>query len=144
LAQESPAKFEALRAKVESGQAEVCGGCYLEREDPLLPLDSQLWNLQQGLAVSRALLGSEIKVFARKRFGFHPQLPLLLSTNGLQRAVFLCFDDTSGVPQYSSCVVGWPSPDGKQIDAFARAPHAADSPSTFFNLGHYWFKTIRE
>jgi hypothetical protein len=144
LAQEYPVKFEALRAKVEAEEAEVCGGCYLEREDPLLPLDSQLWNLHKGLAVSRALLRSEIRVFARKRFGFHPQLPLLLSTTGLRRALFLSFDESSAVPQYSSCVVGWSSPDGKQVDAFVRAPYPADDPTTFFNLGHYWFKTTRE
>ena len=144
LAGAHPAKFETLRAKVAAEEAEVCGGCYVEREDPLLPLDSQLWNLQKGLAVSQALLNSEIRVFARKRFGFHPQLPLLLSTTGLQRALFLCFDESAGVPQYSSCVVAWPSPDGKQVDAFVRAPYPADNPSTFFNLGHYWFKTTRD
>src|SRR5262249_38655394 len=57
---------------------------------------------------------------------------------------FLCFDESSAVPQYSSCVVGWSSPDGKQVDAFVRTPHPADDPTTFFNLGHYWFKTTRE
>ena len=144
LAVEHPAKFETLRDKVVAEEAEVCGGCYLEREDPLLPLDSQLWNLQKGLAVSQALLQSEIRVFARKRFGFHPQLPLLLSTTGLQRALFLCFDESAGVPQYTSTVVAWPSPDGKQVDAFVRAPYPADNPGTFFNLGHYWFKTTRD
>lgn len=144
LAADQPSKFEALKSKVAAEEAEVCGGCYLEREDPLLPLDSQLWNLQKGLAVSKALLGQDLRVFARRRFGFHPQLPLLLTTNGLTRALFLCFDETSGVPNYTSCVVAWPSPDGKQVDAYVRAPQPADSPSSFFNLGHYWFKTTRE
>ncbi len=144
LAVAQPAKLEALRAKVGAEQAEVCGGSYLEREDPLLPLESQLWNLRQGLAISRELLQSEVRVFARKRFGFHPQLPMLLSTHGLTRALILCFDDAAGVPQYTSCVVAWPSPDGKQIDAFVRPPHPAGSSATFFNLAHYWFKTIRE
>ena len=139
-----PAEFEELRAAVASGAAEVCGGCYLEREDPLLPLDSQLWNLLKGLETSRALLQSDIRVFARKRFGFHPQLPLLLTTTGLQRALFLTFDESAGVPQYSSTVVAWPSPDGKQVDAFVRTPYPADTPATFFNLAHYWHKTTRE
>ena len=48
LAAEQPAKLDLLKAKIAAEEAEVCGGCYLEREDPLLPLDSQLWNLQQG------------------------------------------------------------------------------------------------
>lgn len=144
LAQRSPDQLAALKDAVAGERAEVCGGCYLEREDPFLPIDSQLWNLQKGLAVTRELIGAEVRVFARRRFGFHPQLPLFLSTNGLTKALFLTFDESAGVPTYSSCVVAWPSPDGKQVDAFVRAPHPAHEPQTFFNLGHYWFKTTRE
>jgi len=48
----------------------------VEREDALLPVESQLWNLLKGQAVTRALLGSDVQVFARKRFAAHPQLPL--------------------------------------------------------------------
>ncbi len=144
LAQEQPAKFEILRAKVKADEAEICGGCYVEREDPLLPLDSQLWNLQKGLAVTYHLLQTEVRVFARKRFGFHPQLPLQLSANGITRALYLSFNEGGGLPQYSSCVVGWASPDGKQLDAFVRIPYAADDPTTFFNLAHYWHKTTCE
>ncbi len=144
LSREQPAKLAALQTAITAGAAEVCGGGYLEREDPLLPLDSQLWNLLKGLETSRALLQTDIRVFARKRFGFHPQLPLLLTTTGLQRALFLTFDESAGVPQYSSTVVAWPSPDGKQVDAFVRRPYPADAPATFFNLAHYWYKTTRE
>lgn len=144
LSEIQPDKLRALRDKVGQNLAEICGGGYLEREDPLLPIDSQLWNLRKGLAVSSELLGAEVKVFARKRFGFHPQLPLLLTTNGLQRALLLTFDESSAVPQYSSSVVSWPSPDGKQVDAYVRAPHAADKAETYFNLAHYLFKTTRE
>lgn len=144
LASLHPEKFQELKARVQTEDAEVCGGVYLEREDPYMPLDSQLWNLQKGLAVSRKLLEADVRVFARRRFGYSPQTPLLLTTSGLTRALFLCFDESSGLAQYSSCVVAWPSPDGKQVDAFVRAPYAADNPQTFFNLGHYWFKTTRE
>src|SRR5262245_46635217 len=74
LAQTQPQKLDELRKHVEDERAEVCGGCYVEREDPLLPVDSQLWNLLHGQEMSRKLLGREIQVFARKRFGLHPQL----------------------------------------------------------------------
>ena len=144
LGEHQPAQLEQLRAAVQAGQAEVCGGPYLEREDPLLPIDSQLWNLRHGLDRARELLGGEVRVFARRRFGFHPQTPLLLSTNGVTKAIFLTFDESAAVPTYSQCVVSWPSPDGKQVDAFARQPKPADTAETFFNLGHYWFKTTRE
>lgn len=144
LAEQQPARMDQLRGAVQAGQAEVCGGPYVEREDPLLPIDSQLWNLRHGLDRAQALLGGEVRVFARRRFGFHPQTPLFLTTNGITKALFLTFDESAAVPTYSQCVVSWPSPDGKQIDAFTRAPKPADSPETFFNLGHSWFKTTRE
>jgi hypothetical protein len=144
LGAEQPARLEALRQALAEGRAEVCGGSYLERADALLPIDSQLWNLRQGLERAKELLGNEVRVFARKRFGFHPHTPLFLSSNGITRALLLTFDEAAALPAYTSPVVSWPSPDGKQIEAFARAPHPVDNPETFFNLAHYWFKTTRE
>ena len=144
LAEQAPQRFAQLKAAVESEQVEICGGSYLEREDPLLPIDSQLWNLRHGLDRAKELLGKDIRIFARRRFGFHPHMPLFLSSNGLAKALFLTFDDISGLPNYSNVVVSWPSADGKQVDAFARQPKFADSVETFFNLAHYWFKTTRE
>ncbi|MBI2805217.1 MAG: hypothetical protein HYX68_09595 [Planctomycetes bacterium] len=144
LAEQAPNRFAALQAAVQNDSAEICGGSYLEREDPLLPLDSQLWNLRHGLDRARELLGVEIRVFARRRFGYHPQLPLLLTSNGLTKALFLTFDENAGLPSYANVVVSWPSPDGKQVDAFARQPKYADSVDAYFNLGHAWFKTTRE
>jgi hypothetical protein len=143
MAKEQPQRLAELRERVQAEKAEVCGGSYVEREDPLLPVDSQLWNLLKGQAVARDLLGVDLRVFARKRFGYQPQMPLLLSTTGFTRALLLTFDE-AGVPQYQGCLVSWPSPDGKQIDAFVRQPHPADGAQTFFNLGHYLFKTTRE
>ncbi len=143
LARDEPEKMAALRARVLAEQAEVCGGSYVEREDALLPVESQLWNLLKGAAVSRDLLGQDVRVFARKRFGFHPQLPLFLQSAGLTRALLLPFDD-SVVPSHRGTVVSWPSPDGRQVEAFTRTPYAADSPQTFFHVAHYLHKTIMQ
>jgi hypothetical protein len=144
LADAHPDRFAKLKNAVLDGHSEVCGGGYLEREEPLLPLDSQLWNLRYGLDRAKELLGVNIQVYARKRFGYHPHLPLLLSTNGLLRTLFLTFDDVSGLPHYTQSTVSWPSADGKTVDAFVRPPKPADSSEMFFNLGHFWFKTTRE
>jgi hypothetical protein len=143
LKRDHPARLAALRERVAAEAAEVCGGCYLEREDALLPVESQLWNLRKGLAVSQELLGREVLVFARRRFAAHPQLPLLLTSNGLTKALFLAFDDAA-LPAYHSTVVGLPSPDGKQVDAFVRKAQPAGKVETWFNLGHHLFKTVRE
>jgi hypothetical protein len=141
LGREHADRLAALRERFQSEQAEVCGGPYVEREDALLPVESQLWNLIKGLATYQELLGAEVRVFGRKRSAFHPQLPTLLNSVGLHRAILLAFD-TAVVPTYRATVVNWPSPDGKQVEAFARMPHAADNPQTFFHLAHYLRETI--
>jgi len=143
LAHEQPERFASLKERVTANQAEVIGGCYAEREDALLPVESQMWNLLKGQSVSRDLLGQDVRVFARKRFGWHPQIPLLLNRAGINRAVLLAFDD-SVIPSHRTPVISWPSPDGKQIDAFARAPYAADNPQTFFHVAHYLHKSIMQ
>ncbi len=144
LQQEKPELWQTIKEKVEKDLLEVCGGCYLEREDNLLPQESQLWNLLKGGEVSQKLLGQPIEVFARKRYYAHPQLPLFLSSAGYNRALMLTLDEYSALPNYQTTVVSWPSPDGKVVDAFVRTPYKADSLETAFNLGNYLHKTIRE
>lgn len=131
VGRENPELLSAIRERFQSDELDICGGSYAEREDPLLPLESQLWNLTKGTGVAQNLLGKEINVFARKRFGYHPQLPLFLNSVGLHRAVALTFDE-SGLPSFRSTVTNWPSPDGKQLEAFTRKPLKADDPQTFF------------
>jgi hypothetical protein len=143
LGREHPKILATIRERFQNDQADVCGGCYMEREDPLLPLESQLWNLRKGTAVARELLGKDISVFARKRFGYHPHLPMFLNSVGLHRAVALTFDDST-LPSFRSTVTNWPSPDGKQVEAFTRKPLPADDPQTFFHLAYHLCQTIRQ
>ena len=75
LAREQPDRFEALHRGVQADQVEVCGGPYVEREDALLPIESQLWNLLHGLSVSRDLLGQDIRIFGRSARPFIPRCP---------------------------------------------------------------------
>jgi hypothetical protein len=143
MQRENADAFTALADLVRTEQAEICGGNYLEREDALLPVESQLWNLRRGLAVTRELLGAEVRTFARQRFGAHPQLPTWLNQFGITKALLLTLDGAA-LPTYTGTVVNWSTQDGKHIDCFVRKPFAADSVETFFNLGHYLFKTTRE
>src|SRR5262249_34956202 len=133
LQREQPERFAALKEKFQADAVEVCSGVYLEREDALLPVESQLWNLVKGTTVFRELMGNDVRVFGRRRFGSCPQLPLWLNSVGISRALLLAFD-ASVLPNWKATVTSWPSPDGKQIEAFTRSPYAADSPQTFFNL----------
>jgi hypothetical protein len=144
LAREQPEPFAVLKSLVQKDLVEICGGSYHEREEALLPYDSQLWNLREGLAATQRLVGKEVAVYARRKFGFHPRTVQQLATHGLTKLLFLLFDDASGIPSFSAPVIAWTAPDGKQVDAFARAPKSADKAETYFNLAHTWFKTTRE
>jgi hypothetical protein len=143
LGREQPERLAALRERLAADSAELCGGPYSEREDALLPIESQLWSLRTGLARYKELLDYQPRVFARRRFAAHPQLPLLLNTVGLNRTLLVPFDDAV-MPSYRSTIVSWPSPDGKQAEAFTRAPYAADNPQTFFHVAHYLHRTIMQ
>jgi alpha-mannosidase len=143
LGQKHPERLAELREKVSADLVEVVGGPYLEREDPLLPPESQLWNLLRGQAVYQELLGKEVTVFGRKRFGFGAHLPLLLQTTGFTHALLVSFDE-SALPPHHATVISWPSADGKQVDAFTRTPQPADSPQTYFHLAHYLHQTIMQ
>jgi hypothetical protein len=143
LGREQPERLAALREKAAAELVEVCGGSYLEREDALLPVQSQLWNLLKGQAAARDCLQQDVRVFGRKRFGAHPQLPLLLNAVGLNRALLLTFDE-SVLPNHRATVINWPSPDGKQVEAFTRAPNPADTPQTFFHVAHHLHRTIMQ
>jgi hypothetical protein len=143
LSREQPEKFALLRERVAADHAEVIGGPYLEREDAILPLESQLANLVKGPGVYKELLGREPRVFGRKRFGFHPQLPQLLNSVGINRVLLLAFDD-SILPDFRATVVSWPSADGKQVEAFPRAPQPAETAQTYFHFAHHLHRTIMQ
>ena len=57
LAAARPDLLAALRERLANDTADFCGGPYLEREDAILPVESQIWNLLKGLEVSEQLLG---------------------------------------------------------------------------------------
>jgi hypothetical protein len=143
LAKEQPERLAALREHVQSDCSEVCGGSYLEREDTLLPLESQLWNLLKGRQVYQELLGQDVRVFARRRFGFHPQLPQFLQHAGIGRALLVAFDE-GVLPPHRSPVISWPSSDGKSVEAFTRAPHPAESAQTYFHLTYHLHESIMQ
>ncbi len=141
LVREQPQRFASLRERVAADLVDVCGGPYLERDDALLPLESQIWNLLKGRNVYKELFDREARVFGRRRFGFHPLTPLLLQNVGMSRALLLAFDE-SVLPSHRTTVVNWPSPDGKQVQCFTRTPLPADSPQTFFHIAHHLHHSI--
>jgi hypothetical protein len=144
LSREQPERLAVLHDRAQSGDTiEIITGGYQEREDALLPIESQLWNLLKAQNIHDRLFDADLRVFGRKRFAAHPQLPMLLNGIGVNRALLLPFD-AAVLPNFRSAVTNWPSPDGKQVEAFTRSTYAADSAGTFFHLAHYLERTIRQ
>jgi hypothetical protein len=141
LAADNPEVVAILREKVACRAAEVCGGVYAEREDALLPLESQLWSILRGLSTTKQVLGDEVHVFGRRRTSYYPEMPLVLAAVGLQRALLLAFDDAA-LPSFQGAVINWPSPNGQQIQAFTRVPYPAEKSTTYLHLAHYLHRTI--
>lgn len=139
LAAEAPERFAELRAKFITdlpSAIDLCCGSYRDREDALLPPESQWWNLHAARVAAKALLGVEPAVYARKMSAFHPQLPGWLYHMGFKHAVLIS-QDGALIPTLRSTAVNWPGPDGRSVEAFCREPLPASDPGTFFNLVYH-------
>ncbi|MCE9534058.1 MAG: hypothetical protein K8T89_23515 [Planctomycetes bacterium] len=147
LATEQPDRVQLLKEKLNPDTQppilEIGGGHYREREDALLPLESQLWNFEKGKAVAKTTFGVEIDVYGRKRTAFHPQTPMFLNATGFRHALLLNFDNAV-IPSHRATVVNWSSPDGKSIDAFTRMPLKTNQAQTFFNLVYSLHQSITQ
>ncbi len=138
LAKDHPERFAELKAKAggDKPTVDLCVGAYTERDDSLLPAESQWWNLTAARKCVGELFGVEPTVYARTRSAFHPHLPGWLQHTGFTHAVMVAFD-AAMTPARNAVVVNWASPDGKAVNAFAREPLAAADPLTFFNLVYH-------
>ncbi len=139
LAEVAPERFAELKAKLppDMPQAvDLCCGSYRDREDALMPFESQWWNLRAARRAAHALFGVEPVVYGRKMSAFHPQLPGWLQHMGFKHAVLISSDGAL-IPSIRASAVNWPSPDSKSVEAFTRAPLPAHDPHTFFNIVYH-------
>ncbi|MDB5311655.1 MAG: hypothetical protein JWO38_5857 [Gemmataceae bacterium] len=146
LARQAPDRFAELKAKVTPGlppNVDLCCGSYRDREDALLPFESQWWNLRKARQTVKDLFGVEPAVYARKKSAYHPQLPSWLQHMGYRHAVLVSFD-AALIPALRGTAVNWPGPDGKAVDAFTREPLPAHDPHTFFNLVYHVRQAITQ
>ena len=138
-AEEAPERFAELTARLQasaSSPIDLACGAYREREDALMPLESQWWNLRKARAITRSLVGMAAETYGRKRSAFHPQLPGWLLHAGYKNAILVSFDGALS-PARNAVIINWPGPDGKTIDAFGREPQSAADPLTFFNFVYH-------
>src|SRR5262249_19568196 len=121
-----PARVAALREAISEGWADVVGGAYDEVEEPLLPLESILWQFRRGgQAYQTHLDGRNVETLGRRRFGLYPQLPQIGKRFGLKFAVHLGFD-AGRFPIRTESKRLWEAPDGSNLEALVRPPLGAD------------------
>lgn len=131
LADRAPERLETLRRGIEEGWIDVVGGSYEESDEPLLPLESVLWQFRHAATVYRAHLNSRtVESVARRRFALYPQLPQLARRHGIRFGVHLAFD-AGRFPVRPEAKRLWDSPDGSNLEALTRPPLAADAFHAF-------------
>jgi alpha-mannosidase len=134
LASRDPERMTALRQAIADGWADVAGGTYSEAEDPLLPLESILWQFRHGSSVYRSQLDDRnVETYARRRFGLHAQLPQIAKRFGFRFALHVGFD-AGRFPIPSETKRLWESPDGSSLESLMRPPIAADRPAQGLHL----------
>jgi alpha-mannosidase len=128
-AQSDPDRIAALTKAITDGWADVVGGPYTEAEDPLLPLESALWQFRRANHVYRTHLDDRsVETYARRRFGLYTQLPQLAKRFGFRFALHMAFD-AGRFPVRAETKRLWESPDGSNLEALLRPPLAADRPT---------------
>ncbi len=124
-----PQRMAALRQAISDGWADVVGGTYSEAEDPILPLESVLWQFRRGIEVYHAHLDDRsVETYARRRFGLYTQLPQIAKRFGFRFALHMGFD-AGRFPIRPETKRLWEGPDGSNLETLLRPPMAADRPS---------------
>lgn len=143
LQKSHPKIVEILSEKIGKGELEIVGGEHSEKETSLLSLHSILWELENGFRDYREVLGTTPKVWGRRRFGFHAQLPQLLCKQGIDGAIFFPLDD--GVfPDVEQSKLRWEGCDGTVIDALGPIPLAADRSNSFLEFSERMAESMEQ
>lgn len=136
FATQHPDRFAELKAKFHSdlpSQVDVITASVRDREEHLLPIESQHWSLGESRRVVQKWFSIEPHIAGRVRSAYHPLQPGWLQHHGFKKALMLSLDGAT-TPNRNACVVNWPGMDGQALEAFGRDPHPVHEPSTFFNL----------
>ena len=133
IAEKDPVLVELLRETWERGTADVIGGEYQEASTQLLPLESVLWQFEQGIRVFESLLHRRPTVWGRRRFGVAAQLPQILDKHNFEAAMHVALDDGL-YPDEEQSKIRWEGCDGSVIDSITRIPLAGDSATSFLRF----------
>ncbi|SIO06443.1 alpha-mannosidase [Singulisphaera sp. GP187] len=126
LADSDPEAIASIREAITEGWADVVGGSYTESEEPLLPMESVLWQFRRGAEVYRRHLDDRnVETLVRRRFSLYPELPQLAKRFGFRFTVHVGFD-AGRFPIRPEAKRLWEGPDGTNLETLTRPPLGAD------------------
>jgi hypothetical protein len=132
LAGSLPEAIAAMRAAVDAGRVELCGGLAADVPLDLATPESLLASFARGREACRTLLGSPPASFARVSGGAASLLPQLLAGLGIEGGIWTLFDG-SPLPDVGGGMIRWQG-GGTAVDLLAAAPLDARAARTVLAL----------
>jgi hypothetical protein len=111
-----------LLLKLQSSQdlIQVCGGRFIDRNDGLFPIASQLWNLREGQKIHQRIFGECSAVVVHPGNDLHPALPSMWRQAAFSHAILRLPNGLGGevdngclAKKTRVSLVSWSSGDGK-------------------------------
>jgi len=133
IAREHPDQLALLKEAWQRKSIAIVGGEFREGPSTLLPLNSLLWQFEQGRALYSQHLGRKPTVWGRRRFGLMPPLPQILHRSGYLGGMHVALDD-GFYPDQEFSKIRWEGTAGQAIDAITRIPLAADSANSYLRF----------
>ncbi len=119
---------------IQAERLEIVGGAERELPTQLLDQASRIRAMRRAKKMMDAAVGTHPKVFARRSPGLDATLPQILHNLGFNGALHLDLYGES-VPNASSPLFSWQSPDGSQISAISGVLLDASAAESFLKLG---------
>ena len=141
LAAHDPSALDRMRTAMDEGTLHLLGMEASELTWPLLPADAAVRSVTAGVATAQEILGRRPAVFARRRHGMTPRVPMMLQQLGYQGVIHATLDEGK-FPAQVQPRTQWYGPDCSCIDALAAIPIDANGSRFFLRLASYLRGTI--
>ena len=128
------AAVATLSTKLSDNRAALVGGNDVELPDALLSPETTLRQLQRGLSKSSKMLGYDISIFMRRRFGLMSSIPNILDQLNFNGAMHTSLDGGK-FPSGSFGTIRWAGNAEASILSKAETLLDAADPATMLDLG---------
>lgn len=132
----TPEVFQRVQSALADQRAEIVGGLQTELPSKLMGVESQLNQLDRGIAAIQQGFGQRPKLFVRRTFGLNPKLPGDLQQFDFSGALHANLGRGS-IPDASSTMINWEGTDGATCAAIQQKPRDATDAGSFLGLGKF-------